>query len=111
MVWAEESWDTISSILNDAFLNQNNKKNLRQLTKAEFNNLEQLKLDVLTNLELLSKADASTIYSILKDKKQTPKEFIDLLNNNNINLDSMSVEKYRRNVLGLYVEHNAFFKS
>jgi hypothetical protein len=107
IVWAENSWDNISSILNTSFLSMKNKKNLRQLTKAEVSQLEQLKIDVLTNIEVLSKVNAESIYEILKSKTPTPKEFKAILQSKNINIDSMTIDDYRKNIIGLYVERNA----
>lgn len=107
VVWAEEAWDSISDVLNNAFLSHNNKKNLRQLTKAEVNDLEQLKLDVLTNIDLLSKVDAQSIHKVLASKQTTPKVFKDALVDNDISLDTMSIDKYRRNIIGLFIQQNA----
>jgi hypothetical protein len=107
VVWAEETWDNISDVLNNAFLNHKNKKNLRQLTKAEVNDLEQLKLDVLTNIDLLSRVDTKSIHKVLASKHTTPKDFKDALVNNDISLDTMSIDKYRRNIIGLFIQQNA----
>jgi hypothetical protein len=107
IVWAENSWDNISSILNTSFLSMKNKKNLRQLTKAEVSQLEQLKIDVLTNVQVLSKVNAESIYEILKSKTPTPQEFRAILQSKNINIDSMTIDDYRKNIIGLYVERNA----
>lgn len=107
MVWAEESWNTISTILNNAYLSQKNKKNLRQLTKSEASELENLKLDVLTNLELFSETNAQNITDILKSNKTMPIEFKNELISKGINLDIMSFDKYRRSAIGVFVEQNA----
>jgi hypothetical protein len=107
LVWTEEAWDTLSNTLNNAFLNAKNKKNLRQLTKAEFVDLEQLKLDVLTNLPILEEVNTEIILAILSDKLRTPQEFVTLLQDNNITIDSMTIDSYRRNIVGLFIEHNA----
>lgn len=106
IVWAEDSWDKISDILNDAYLGSNNRKNLRQLTKAQFNDLEKLKLDVLTNLDYMSNVDASTVKEILQSQKTTPNEFKNILESRNVTLDSMSIDKYRKNVVGIYIENS-----
>lgn len=106
IVWAEESWNTVSEILTEAFLSSTNKKNLRQLTKAEINNLETLKLDILTNLEFMSHVNASLINDLLQNKKSTPKEFKNILVDRNISLKSMTIDKYRSNVLGAYIEQS-----
>ncbi len=107
VVWAEEAWDNISDVLNNAFLSHKNKKNLRQLTKAEVNDLEQLKLDVLTNIDLLSKVDTQSIHKVLASKHTTPKVFKDALVHDDISLDTMSIDKYRRNIIGLFIQQNA----
>lgn len=106
VVWAEEAWDNISEVLTNAYLNHKNKKNLRQLTKAQVNDLEKLKLDVLTNIPILSNVDTKSISEILVSKKQTPKEFIDILTLKNINLENMNIDKYRRNIISIYIEEN-----
>ena len=72
LVWTEASWDNISSVINNAFLNCHNKKNLRQLTKSEASSLEQLKVDVLTNLPLMQPVTTESVYAILSEKKTTP---------------------------------------
>lgn len=105
IVWAETSWDNISNILNNAYLNCKNKKNLRQLTKAEFEDLETLKVDVLTNLDVLENFDTQRIQEILSNKNKTPIEFLDLIKEKSISIDSMSIDKYRKNLIGLYVEN------
>lgn len=107
LVWAEASWDNISSVINNAFLNCHNKKNLRQLTKSEASSLEQLKVDVLTNLPLMQPATPESIHGILSEKRTTPKEFMALLEARNVNTDHMTIDNYRRNIIGLFIEQNA----
>lgn len=106
IVWAEESWNTISTILNSAYLNQKDKKNLRQLTKSEASELETIKLDVLTNLKLLSEVDANIITDILNSNKCMPIDFKNELISRGIDLNVMNFEKYRRSAIGLFVEQN-----
>jgi hypothetical protein len=107
MVWAEESWNTISTILNNAYLSQKDKKNLRQLTKSEAADLENIKLDVLTNLEPFSDIDASIITSILSSNKVMSNDFKKELISREINLDTMNIDKYRRSAIGVFVEQMA----
>lgn len=106
VVWSEESWEKLSDILTNAYLKSNNKKNLRQLTKSEVNNLEQLKVDVLTNLPLLSEVNEQSIAELLSNNCKTPIEFANALKNNNIALEEMTIDSYRRGILGLYIEQN-----
>jgi hypothetical protein len=104
--WAESSWKEISDTLNEAYINSKSKKNMRQLTKSEIKELETLKLDVLTNFEIMSKVNASTITSVLSSKAKTPKSFTNILNANNINLELMSIDKYRMQVMSMYIQHH-----
>jgi hypothetical protein len=106
VVWSETAWENISEVLNDAFLNLKQKKNLRQLTKSEVSELEQLKLDVLTNTPVMSDVNEKAIHKVLASNLQTPKDFNQVLENNGIDLDQMRMEVYRKNVLGLYIEYN-----
>ena len=107
IVWAEEAWDNITEILNNAFLQHKNKKNLRQLTKAEVSDLEQLKLDVFTNTEALSEINPQTVTATLKQGVTTPASFKQELESLNISIDTMSVDKYRRNIIGIYVQQKS----
>ncbi len=103
MVWAESSYDKISHTVNDAFLSSSNKKNLRQLTKAENNNLETLKVDIFTNLEPMQKVDASVVSEKLKSKAKASKTFMQSLKRNNLSVD-MGLDLFRKNVIALYIE-------
>ena len=105
IVWSEENWDFISENLTDAFLSTLGKKNSRQLTKAEVSDLEQLKLDVFTNIEPMASVNAETIRNILSAQKKTPSDFKDILKDQGISLDTMSMEKYRRSTIGTYIEY------
>ena len=105
IVWAEESWNTISETLTVSFLGFKNKKNLRQLTKSEVIELEQLKIDILTNIELMEKVSANSVHNILISKKQAPDSFKKLLQDSSIDFNSMKIDSYRANILGSFIEH------
>ena len=64
IVWADNSWDNISATLHSSYLEINNKKNLRQLTKAQFDDLEKMKLDVFTNLPVLVEPTNQSVYDL-----------------------------------------------
>lgn len=102
--WAEESWKEISDVLTDAYLNSKSKKNLRQLTKSEVLELEKLKVDVLTNVELMSEVSAISVRDILVSNKKTPKIFASVLEDNNVTPESMNIDKYRMKVISLYIQ-------
>lgn len=102
--WAEESWKEISDVLTNAYLNSRSKKNLRQLTKSEVQELEKLKVDVLTNTEIMSTVNPERIRDILSSNKKTPIAFASLLENESISPESMNIDKYRMRVISLYIQ-------
>ena len=104
IVWADSAWEDSSNIVSDAFISSVGKKNLRQLTKAQITSLEDLKVDVLTNLEIGTKVTADQVFDILKNNKKTPVEFKNMLNNHNVDISNMGIDLYRKQVIGLYVE-------
>ncbi len=104
LVWAENSWSKISDTVNNAFLNSHNKKNLRQLTKAQVKDLESIKLDVFTNFDTHESVNPTTIFKKLKSGVKTDKELKKIMFENNINLDNMSIDDYRTYVIGLIVD-------
>lgn len=106
VVWAENTWDKISDIITNAYLNTKQKKNLRQLTKAEVLELENLKLNIFINTETMSEVNVSTIHNILLSQPKTSAQFLALLEQNNINLDHMKMDAYKKNILGLFIEHH-----
>jgi hypothetical protein len=106
IVWAETAWNKVSGTLTNAFLQSHGKRNLRQLTKAQVKDLEQLKLDVFTNLEIQDDVDDSLVLSTLKSGKSTSQQFKGMLKDSGVNIDDMTIEDYRKNVIGLFVELN-----
>lgn len=106
IVWTETAWDSISDILTNAFLKSSQKKNLRQLTKAEVSTLEQLKIDILTNLPAMADVNENTITELLFANCKTPLTFSNALKSQNISLDEMTIDAYRKNVIGIYIEQN-----
>ena len=106
LLWAEKSWDNISGIINSAYLNSNDKKNLRQLTKAEVKDLETLKLQIFSNLDLYENVDTSKILDKLNSKQSISKVFSNKLEESNITLDNTNIDIYRKYILALLVEQN-----
>ena len=106
LIWAEKSWDNISGIINSAYLSSNNKKNLRQLTKAEIKDLEHLKLQIFSNLSPYEDLDDKIVLDKLKAKHSISKVFADKLSESNISLDNTNIDIYRKHILALFVEQN-----
>jgi hypothetical protein len=67
LVWSSEAQKTISEIVNPAILNFYGKKNLRELTKAELLELEDIKFRVLCNLIPYESINNDRIASILEN--------------------------------------------
>ena len=105
-IWADSSWNKITETVSDAYLASLGKKNLRQLTKANVQNLETLKLDVFTNLKPLSEVTNDVIVGILKANNKTPEYFTNELISRKISIDNMTFDNYRNGVIGLYIEQN-----
>lgn len=105
IVRAEKTWSHISETITNAYLKSLDKKNLRQLNKAQFRSLEQLKLDVFTNINIEQDISDDIICAILKSKTKTPASFMGHLRSNQVTLDEMNIDDYRKHVIGLYVEH------
>lgn len=104
LVWSEDAWNKVSSVITSAYLNSNNKKNLRQLTKSQVRDLEQLKLDVFTNLDAGCNVTDDIIYTKLKSGSRIQDSLKNHLDDNNINPDTMSIESYRKYAVGLFIE-------
>jgi hypothetical protein len=105
IVQAEKTWSHISGTITNAYLKSLSKKNLRQLTKSEFRILEQLKLDIFSNIDITNDISDEIICSMLRNNCGASSYFMDKLRSNNINLDKMNVDEYRKHVVGAYVEY------
>jgi len=81
-------------------------KKLPKKLDLENSVLETIKLDVLTNIDIFSSVNPSTIKDLLTANKKMPRDFKDELDNRGINLQIMSIEKYRKNAIGLFIEQN-----
>lgn len=105
IVRAEKAWSHISETITSAYLKSLGKKNLRQLNKSEVRSLEQLKLDVFTNINIEQDISDNIICAMLKSKTKTPSSFMGHLRANKVTLDEMNIDDYRKHVIGLYIEH------
>ena len=104
LVWLEDSWDNISSIVNAAYLGSKNKKNLRQLTKSDVSDLENLKLSVLTNTKVLSDVTNESVFKTITEGNPTPKDFKEILSSKGIDTYNLSIDEYRRKALSAFLE-------
>jgi len=104
VVWLQDAFDNISLITNNAFLHNCGKKNLRQLTKAQNSELENIKIDILCACPLMAKVDDSLVINLLRSGVSYSSEFNNLLNDRDISIEKMSVGDYKKCMLGCYLE-------
>ena len=102
IVWASSTFDSLS-VISKAYLGTKGKSNMRQLTKAEASELEELKIDVLIKLDPMSQVADESIFKALS-QKSTNKGFKTCLKTNQISLDSMTMDVYKKAVVGAFVE-------
>ena len=97
-VWASSAFDA-TSIVTEAYLSNKNKANMRQLTKAETQQLEDLRLAILVNLEPMCDLTNESIYKAMSSKfKQIPDQL------KNVKSVANGVESYRKMIVANYVE-------
>jgi hypothetical protein len=53
----------------------------------------------------MSDVNAESIRDILSSNKKTPQSFSQILNDENINIESMNIDKYRMKVISMYIEN------
>jgi hypothetical protein len=104
IIWTQDSFDKISEVTTAAFLGMKGKANMRKLTKAEVSDLERLKLDILTNVDLMSDVTAESIKSILASNKKTPAVMLKALRDLNIATSNMSIDEYKKRSIGTFIE-------
>lgn len=103
-VWTQNAYEQISDTINIAALGSKNKENMRQLTKAEVSEIEQIKLHVLTNLPIMQEFSSSDINTIIASNKTMPAKFFNYLKSNKINTSSLTMDSYKKQVIASYVE-------
>ena len=104
-VWASNTFDSLNCV-SKAYLGTKEKTNMRQLTKAEAIELESIKIDVLLNLEPLSKVDESSIFNALSVSNKSSASFKQRLKKQKISPSNMTMENYKKSVIGMFVEHS-----
>jgi hypothetical protein len=80
-LWASSAQKTVSDLMAPIALSHFGKKNIRSLNKAEFDQLEHLKLCVLTGLQPYMEIDESVIKSILYNKSRPSEVFTEYVDN------------------------------
>ena len=71
MLWAKNTQNKVSEILNPIMLEHYNKKNMRSLSSEEFKELEQLKYDVLCLVEPFQEINPQIIHQCVTNRSQS----------------------------------------
>lgn len=83
LMWANKAYASINKILTPALVASYGKNNLRQLTEKEFEQVEQIKFDVLCSLPAYTKVNESVVQTCLKSNltasENVKRTFTDLL--------------------------------
>jgi hypothetical protein len=103
IVWTSTAFDSLSCI-SKAYLGTKGKSNMRQLTKSESIELEDLKIQVLSNLEPMAKITDDTILNALTSSQKTPQGFKNTLKESEISPDTMTMGAYKKAVVATFVE-------
>lgn len=97
-VWATSAFDS-TSILIDGYLANKGKANMRQLTKSESQEFEELRLGTLLNLDPMCELNDKTIYKAVSETfKPIPDKLREIKTHTN------SIETYRKLIVANYVE-------
>lgn len=104
ITWANDTFDIISETTANAYLGVLNKKNMRALNKSECEELENLKLHVLSNIEPLSVVSVADIQKVIGSTKKMPKALMDSMRKADINLANLNIENFRRQAISCYIQ-------
>lgn len=102
--WASSAYDTLS-VLSTGYLAHVGKSNLRQLTKAQANELETIKIKTLFNITPMSKITNEDIHTALSSTQPIPQEFTQRMLDLNITAENRHLDEYRKEILALYTEY------
>jgi len=103
--WTSEAFEVVSDTLNKAYLAINEKKNLRQLTKDQICDLENLKVQTLACLDVLKDVDESTVAEAINNAKNTPIELKNMLKTSKVSASELPINSYKKRLIGVYVEY------
>jgi hypothetical protein len=102
--WAMVTYKGLD-VISNGYLEVIGKKNKRQFTKSEVQELADIKLRVLASLPLMSKIDQKTIYQSLSSNQPLPKDLQEEIENAGISLENCTMDEYESAVIGIYISH------
>ncbi len=105
-IWAKKAQDQISQIINPVVLASFSKDSLRKLTLEENNELENIKFEILCNLEMGQEINDLNIANASKNtNKQIHKEFNEWLADAQSSLGKLTIEQVRDIRASYYVHY------
>ena len=104
-VWTQNAYEEISSSINEAYLQTKNKANMRQLTRGEVAELENIKLHALVNVQVFDELSIDKIKAAICSEKNIPNDFRKTIKANKINTFDLHIDDYKKKILALYVEY------
>jgi hypothetical protein len=78
---------------------------MRALDKSECEELENLKLHVLSNIVPLSVVSVADIQKVIGSTKKMPKALADSMRKSNVNLANLNIENFRRQAISCYIQY------
>jgi hypothetical protein len=104
IITASKAFDFVSNSITSAYLGSRKVDDMRKLTKAQIAELESMKLDAFTNLDIYEEITMGDIKDSLLSGDNTPESILGVLKEEGINLNNMSVYEYKRAVVATVVE-------
>lgn len=103
--WTNKSYKAVSQILNNGYLSILGRNDLRSLTKSQSKELEEMKLHVLSNIDVMSEVTEGSILESVQSMKKMPKEYAELLQSNKIDIDNMKLDTFRKQAISCYTDY------
>ena len=96
-----EAFDVISK----GYLEFVGKKNKRQLTKSEVQEIADIKLRVLASLPPLANVDHKLIHEALADNEPLPSSLREMLSTSGISTENRALDDYESTVIGMFISY------
>jgi hypothetical protein len=106
LIWAKNTQDFISKIINPVILSYYNKSSIRNLTSEEFLDLEESKFEILCNLNIGQSVNDNLVANAAKNpNKSIHKEFNNWVEEAKLNLGTLTVEQIRDMRVSYFVNY------
>ena len=102
--WTINTYEALD-VISKGYLEFVGKKNKRQFTKSEVQNMADIKLRVLANLPPLAKVDQKLIYEALADNKPLPSSLREMLSTSGISTKNRALDDYESTVIGMFISY------